>query len=635
VPRSLHLRADRGLICAPGRSRRHLRVEIVAPRRPRKAPLSLGLVLDRSGSMAGEKLDLAREGVRRAIRSLDEDDRLSLLAYNERTEVLIRAGAATPAARRVAEKRLGRLEAGGGTDLCGGWLRGCEQVGLGMADGQMGRCLLLSDGLANFGITDPDTIVGHAAELRRRGVTTSTLGVGRDFDERLLRRMAEAGGGSFYFAEHPAQLSDFIAGETGEALKVVAREATLVVELPVGATVASLNPFPSRSEPGRTVFELGSLVSDQVLSLLLSVHFPEGTEGESAVVRCRLSDVDAGLEGSVEQEFRYVDVHANRSQPRDREVEREVAAAYAARTRQRAAALGREGAVEEAREVLRRTAARIRRDAGDDPGLVEVARALESEAARLRQMDSLDYKRVEYETFRGLLSRGADGMTIGTLSFTIDRTLQLMMRSKRHGSDDAPFFVAAVTSDADATGLVETAGRALGAADPLALAYTVADGGARVLDAGAGAVLTRDDELGLAYALSGAGDAVKIAFVRGALGDAAPSHWHPPEKVAIVSLAGWEEDAAPAEAFVAYQMVLQGSRHRRPGWDPITAMHEDRRGCWGDASRARAEVEAKLRAGALCDECRRLYESAGVDVDQLLRLVAAVRELAVPVGVRS
>jgi Ca-activated chloride channel family protein len=636
MPRSLHVRADRTLICAPARSRRHLRVEIVAPRRPRKAFLSLGLVLDRSGSMAGQKLELAREGVRRAIRSLEKEDCLSLLAYNERTQVLIRAGAATETARRVADKRLERLEAGGGTDLCAGFRQACEEVGRGMVDGQMGRCLLLSDGLTNSGTTDADTIVEHAVEARRRGITTSTLGVGGDFDEHLLRRMAEAGGGSFYFAERPEQLADFIAGETGEALKVVAREATLVVEVPAGAEVESLNPFPRRSEPGRTVFDLGSLVFDQVLSLLLAVQFPEGTEGESAVVRCRLADADGGLAGAAEQEFRYVGASENRAQPRDREVEREVAVGYAARARQRAAALGRAGAVDEAREVLRRTAARIRREAAGDPGLGELAAGLEHEAQHLQRMDGLDYKRVEYETFRGLLSRGADGMTIGTLSFTIDRTLQLMMRSERHGPPDAPFFVAAVTADARTTALVEAAGRTLGAADPLALAYAVADGGARVLDAGAGAVLTRDDELGLAYALSAAGDVVKIALVRGALGDGTSSHWHPSENVAIASLAGWEEDAAPAEAFVAYQMVLHGSRHGRPGWDPVAAMHEDRRGCWGDAGRTRDEIEQKLRAGALCDECRRLYENAGVNGDQLLRLVAAVRELAEgPVAVRS
>jgi Ca-activated chloride channel family protein len=169
--------------------------------------MSLGLVLDRSGSMAGAKLDLAREGAIRAIRALRPEDRLSLVAYDDRIELLVRSGPPT-SRQRVAEHRLLQLEARGNTDLCGGWLRGCEQVGLGIEDGRLGRCLLLTDGLANEGVTDRLAIVGHAAELRRRGVTTSTLGVGRDFDEGLLREMAEGGGGNFYFAG-ARQLSDF------------------------------------------------------------------------------------------------------------------------------------------------------------------------------------------------------------------------------------------------------------------------------------------------------------------------------------------------------------------------------------------------------------------------------------------
>lgn len=213
----------------------------------------------------------------------------------------------------------------------------------------------------------------------------------------------------------------------------------------------------------------------------------------------------------------------------------------------------------------------------------------------------------------------------------------MMLRAERHGASQAPFFVVSVTADKEATRLVETAGHALTAADPHAFAYTIVDGAARVLDSGPGVPLSRDDELGLAYALAAVSDAVKIAFIRGALEDGSSSHWYAGERVAIVSLSGWDEAAdAPAEAVVAYQMVLQGSRHGRPGWDPISARHPDVRGCWGDWGDTRAQVEAKLAAGDLCPECRRLYETAGVNVDQLLRLVEAVRGLAHrPAGVPS
>ena len=218
-------------------------------------------------------------------------------------------------------------------------------------------------------------------------------------------------------------------------------------------------------------------------------------------------------------------------------------------------------------------------------------------------------------------------MTIGTAAFLRDRTLVPMAVSL--ATTQAPFFVAAVTADKEGTRLVETAGRALAATDPCAFAFAVVDGAARVLDPGPGVLLSHDDELGLAYALAASGRGVKIAFVRGTLEGGSPSHWYPAEKVAVVSLNGWDRASiVPAEAFVAYELVLEASRHGRPGWDPIAAMHGDIRGCWGDLCRSRAQIEAKLIMCELCPDCRRRYEAAGVNVEQFERLVGAVRALA-------
>jgi len=88
---------------------------------------------------------------------------------------------------------------GGSTNLAEGWLRGAEQVASHLAAEGVNRVLLLTDGLANVGITDPAQLAAHAAQLRKRGVATSTIGVGEDFDESLLQALADAGGGHFYF----------------------------------------------------------------------------------------------------------------------------------------------------------------------------------------------------------------------------------------------------------------------------------------------------------------------------------------------------------------------------------------------------------------------------------------------------
>jgi Ca-activated chloride channel family protein len=630
MPRSLHVRADRSLLLADVHSRRqrHLRVEVVAPRAAPRGALSLGLVLDKSGSMAGAKLNLAREGALRAIGSLRAEDRVSVVAYSDEACVLIRSGSADESAKRVAQRRLVEIEAGGGTDLCGGWLRGCEQVGLGLGADRRGRCLLLTDGLANEGITDRPTIVGHAAELRRRGVTTSTLGVGADFDEGLLREMAEAGGGNFYFAEAASQLSDFIAGETSEAIKVVVRDAALVIDLPEGASVKSPNPFLIRSEPRQSVVELGDLVADQVLSLVLTVEFPGGREGEAALVRCWLWDPAGVLDGSEDLAFAYATPAAYAAERRDQEVDREAMAAYAASARRSAAELGRRGDTAQGRAVLQKMACDIRSHAHGDPKLVALAAELERDAARLESMDSLAYKRLEYTTFGALRSKGEDGMTLGTMGFT-SRTLALMMQPENPGVAPTPLLVVAVTTDKEATRLVESAGRALAAASPQAFACSIVDGGARVLDSGAGVALTREDELGLAYAMAGTSEAVKIAFVRGLLHDGATSHWYPEESAAIVSLSAWDDRGdTPAEAFVGYEMLLQWLRRHCPAWNLAVPTHGERRKCWGDFGEGPADIEGKIEAGDLCPGCRQLFDAAGVDVGQLLSLVAAVHDLA-------
>ena len=627
--KSLHIRADRKLLSAAGSSRRWLRVDVVAPRTAPRVPLSLGLVLDRSGSMDGEKIALAREGAIRAIRSLADEDRLSVVVYDDAIDILVSSRPADQEAKSAAEDLLRTVEARGNTNLSAGWLRGCEQVGLGLDGGRLARCLLLTDGLANQGITRHDAILRHAGELRARGVTTSTLGVGRDFDEHLLRRMAETGGGNFYFAESARQLSDFIAGETGEALKTVARGALLVVDLPPGASVVSPNPFRMRTEKDRTVFELGALVADQVLTLILCVQFPPGTVGDSAPVQCWLWDEGEVLDATaVEESFTYGTHVASAAQPRDAEVAREAASAYAERARQKALEPARRGDYAEGRAILSAMAVRLREYGGEDREIVAIADGLDEEATKLEHLSRLDFKRLEYSTSGGLTSRGSDGMTLGTMGFLADRTLQMVARAERHGSVQAPFFVTAVTSDREGTQLAEAAGRALSAGSPSGFGYTVVDGAARVLDPGRGVLVTQEDEQGLASALGAQGNGVKIAFVRGILEDGSHRRWYDAENVAIVSLDGWDEAGKVARAFVAYEMALESSRHGRPGWDPAAARHSDVPGCWGDAGDGRGEIEAKLRDGQLCDGCRRSYEAAGVDVEAFLCFVAIVRRLA-------
>jgi len=382
----LNVNPDRTLIRAAARSRRYVLISFAAPEAPaaeHRKPANVSLVMDRSGSMGGGKIELVREAVKKALAMLRSDDRFSLVVYDNQIDMLVESTPASAEARANADRKLAGIDARGSTDLAGGWLRGCEQIALHLASDSPGRCLLLTDGLANVGITDHDELERHARELRSRGVTTSTFGVGDDFDEVLLQRMAVAGGGHPYYIETPVQILDLLTSELGETLEIVAHDATVEVALPAGATATCLNEYPASQADGVLRIDLGSLVSRQEVSLAVMLEFPGGQPGSQLEVQFRLKDSDGTLDAPpVAWIWTFADHPANDNQPRDRAVDRAVAELYAALARREAVLCNRAGQFDRAQQVLQATAERIRGYAGEDPVLNALARELMRELDR-------------------------------------------------------------------------------------------------------------------------------------------------------------------------------------------------------------------------------------------------------------
>lgn len=410
----LDLRTDRSLVRAGGASVRHLLVSLTVPQtppQPGREPLHVSLVLDRSGSMGGAKIRLAREAVRQALQALRADDRFSLVVYDDQVDTVVASTPASAEARRNALQQLGRIEARGSTDLHGGWLAGCDQASAGLPPDAVGRCLLLTDGLANAGVTDHDELARAAGTvLRQRRIATSTFGVGADFDERLLSGMADAGGGRFYFVEQPAQIPDLLTSELGELLTVVARGVTLTLLLPGGVEAKPLGAFPASPVPGGIQVRLGDLVSGQELGLVIALRFPTGHEGDTWAVQVAVADGDGVLAGPQAIGWSVASDEANRAQARDVVVDREVARVHAARARAEALELNRQGDYHAARARLERTAARILGYAGTDPELVAIATALRADGVDFDQsMSAMEMKR-RYTSSRSVMySRDPDG----------------------------------------------------------------------------------------------------------------------------------------------------------------------------------------------------------------------------------
>jgi len=374
---------DRQLIRAGASSARYVMVSAVAPEAPHRGvrlPVNIALILDRSGSMDGaRKFVLAREAVEQALRMLNTEDRFALVVYDDTIDVLQRSTSATHDAKRSALQALREVEPRGGTDLSSGWMRGCGEIAEHLSEEGIARALLLTDGLANRGITDRAALAHHAGELRKRGIATSTFGVGEDFDERLLRDMAHEGGGNFYFIETPAQIPDLLTSELGEALEVVARHAALEVVLPRGARAEVLNLFRFTQVRGGNELrvELGDLVSGQDVRALIRVQFAPGRTGEQASLRVGMTGDGAGVErGEGMLTWTYASHVENDGQRRDVEVDREVGTLYAARARAEATEANRYGDFNRARRVLLGTADRIASYAGTDPMLRQLVHEL-------------------------------------------------------------------------------------------------------------------------------------------------------------------------------------------------------------------------------------------------------------------
>ena len=291
----LRARSDRRFIRSGHRSERFVLVELEAPastKKPERDQVNIAFVLDRSGSMAGQKIELAKRAIEVAVGRLLPMDRFSIICYDDRVDVVVEGTHASAEAKSNGLKQLRSIGARGSTDLGGGWLRGAEQVAMELAEPGVNRVLLLTDGLANQGITDPGELASHAAELRARGVTTTTFGVGDDFDEALLQAMADAGGGHFYYIENADQIQDHIASEVGELLEVVARGAMVEITAAEGLEIDTLSPYRIEHRGDRHAVLLGDLVAGQQLEFVLRVRFGYGPIGQEIGLLVAASDPD-------------------------------------------------------------------------------------------------------------------------------------------------------------------------------------------------------------------------------------------------------------------------------------------------------------------------------------------------------
>lgn len=246
----------------------YLRIRVTAGAvETQRQPLNLALVFDRSGSMKEEsKIGFVRQAAHLVTDNLTKEDHVAFVAYNHHVQTL--APLHRVVNREYLHHRIDELYAAGQTNLSGGLLEGCAQLDKRLDQPGLHHVILLTDGLANRGVTDPNKLVQLVQRCAQRGITVTSIGVGTEYNETLLSRIAAAGGGRYVYAAKPDEIPAAFDKELGNLLAVVAQNAKLEIDLPPGVELVQVLGRNEPSPADRLELPLGDLASGEERVLL-------------------------------------------------------------------------------------------------------------------------------------------------------------------------------------------------------------------------------------------------------------------------------------------------------------------------------------------------------------------------------
>jgi Ca-activated chloride channel family protein len=242
---------------------------------PVRQPYHLSLVIDRSGSMSGKPLQEAVRCSRHIVDRLLPTDVASLVTFDHQATLL--APAQPVGDRRALHNALAGIQCGGNTDLYGGWATGAYSLLPGAAAASIARIILLTDGNANSGeLTEAQPIAERCTSAATRGITTSTYGLGRDFNESLMIAMARAGGGNHYYGNTAADLFEPFAEECDLISNLYARQVRLSIAPCPGVGMKVLNDYPVGARVGVPVISLPDIPWGAEAWVLVELSIPAG-----------------------------------------------------------------------------------------------------------------------------------------------------------------------------------------------------------------------------------------------------------------------------------------------------------------------------------------------------------------------
>lgn len=219
-----------------------------------RPPINLALVVDTSGSMEGEPIEAARAASLALVDSLAEGDRLAVIAFHSRTEVLVPSTRLDPTSLAAVRKRIAAMRATGTTDMAGGLQAGLDEVSRSFQQSGINRIVLIGDGVPN--VQAP--IVPLAQAAGQRGISITALGLGVEYDETLMGAVAQVSGGRFHYVKEPALVARVFSDEVLRLQRVIGRNLVLSLVPGPGVTILDVVGFPGGGSGARSI-SLGDL----------------------------------------------------------------------------------------------------------------------------------------------------------------------------------------------------------------------------------------------------------------------------------------------------------------------------------------------------------------------------------------
>ncbi|HEY5927260.1 MAG TPA: VWA domain-containing protein [Kofleriaceae bacterium] len=344
-----------------------------------RTPVNLAIVLDRSGSMSGDKIEKAKAAAMMVVDRMQPDDILSVIAFDDRVNVL--QPAERVSSRDAIRERISALQPGGSTALFAGLTFGLEEIGKNRDPKRVNRIILLSDGQANVGPSSPNEL-GQLGEVAgRQGIAITTVGLGLGYNEDLMTQIAMRSDGNHSFAETGNDLARIFNGELGDVLSVVAQDVEVEIEFDTGIVPVRALGREATINGRKATLSLSQLYAKQQKYVLFEVKVPPGNAGKKralADVAVNYSDLINKSKGSKKSSIgvEFASAKLAVAKKQNKQVLEAAVEAIAADQSRQAVSLRDQGKVKEAKEVL-----------------VDNARYLQENAARLKSQRLQGYSK--------------------------------------------------------------------------------------------------------------------------------------------------------------------------------------------------------------------------------------------------